>query len=394
MSHLLDLVRLSKGEKEARGLVYTPAEIAQQPDTWKTTIQTLTLLSAEIQAFLEGAGLKDTPERRPTILLAGAGTSDYIGRSLALLLRKQWDCEVLAVPSTDLLTSFEAYILPDRRYLCISFSRSGDSPEGVAVLEHAIEHYPGMAQVIVTCNPHSRMYALGHAHKAGFVIVLDDAVNDRSLAMTSSFTNMVIAGQCLAHAWDLETYRPVLDRMAESAAELLTTASAVASRIATRHFKRVILVGSDAYAAIAKESALKVLEMSSGLILTSSETVLGLRHGPMAALNSETLFVCFLSGENSKQSYELDLVREVHTKGISGHILVIGNEGSKAAVEALGVEYLSVPGDLPDAYGAPVDVIFGQLLGLFCSIENGMKPDAPSPDGVINRVVQDFAIYR
>jgi tagatose-6-phosphate ketose/aldose isomerase len=40
-----------------------------------------------------------------------------------------------------------------------------------------------------------------------------------------------------------------------------------------------------------------------------------------------------------------------------------------------------------------VDVIFGQLLGLFCSVAHKLKPDSPSPDGVINRVVQKFKIY-
>jgi hypothetical protein len=34
-----------------------------------------------------------------------------------------------------------------------------------------------------------------------------------------------------------------------------------------------------------------------------------------------------------------------------------------------------------------VDVIFGQMLGLFASLELGLLPDAPSPSGVISRVV-------
>ena len=34
-------------------------------------------------------------------------------------------------------------------------------------------------------------------------LVLDEAVNDRGLAMTSSFSNMVLAGQCVAQLDDL-----------------------------------------------------------------------------------------------------------------------------------------------------------------------------------------------
>jgi tagatose-6-phosphate ketose/aldose isomerase len=40
-----------------------------------------------------------------------------------------------------------------------------------------------------------------------------------------------------------------------------------------------------------------------------------------------------------------------------------------------------------------VDVIVGQLLGLFFSIRNGLTPDSPSPSGVISRVVSHVKIY-
>jgi len=46
-----------------------------------------------------------------------------------------------------------------------------------------------------------------------------------------------------------------------------------------------------------------------------------------------------------------------------------------------------------DAYRPLVDVIFGQLFGLFSSIELGLKPDSPSHAGVISRVVPRFTIY-
>jgi tagatose-6-phosphate ketose/aldose isomerase len=391
---LLELVALPEEEKQERGLQYTPAEIAQQPASWKTTFASFEHDLPRLTSFLAQAGVWSALAERPTVLLTGAGTSDYIGRTLVLLLREQWSCEVLAVPSTSLLTSFDAYLVPGKKYLCISFSRSGDSPEGVSVLEQAMERYPDMAQLVVTCNAQSRMFALGNAHPRGYVAVLDDAVNDRSLAMTSSFTNMVVYGQCLAHAATLKAYGPILDQMAGSAELFLTRASARARSLASRNFRRVCFVGSDALAAVAQEAALKVLEMTSGEVQTMSETVLGLRHGPMAALNNQTLFVCFLSGEPLKQPYELDLVREVEDKGITAQTLVIGSEQDSEAAQDTHAEYLAIPGRTPDAYRAPLDVMFGQLLGLFSSIEHGMKPDAPSPQGVISRVVQDFRMYR
>jgi tagatose-6-phosphate ketose/aldose isomerase len=47
----------------------------------------------------------------------------------------------------------------------------------------------------------------------------------------------------------------------------------------------------------------------------------------------------------------------------------------------------------PDALRPPLDVIFGQLLGLFCSLEAGLAPDTPSPSGAISRVVSQVRIH-
>ena len=69
----------------------------------------------------------------PTVFLIGAGTSDYVGRCLVHVLRRLWKCEVIAIPSTSLLTHAEEWLIPGQRYVWISFSRSGDSPEGVSV---------------------------------------------------------------------------------------------------------------------------------------------------------------------------------------------------------------------------------------------------------------------
>jgi tagatose-6-phosphate ketose/aldose isomerase len=59
-------------------------------------------------------------------------------------------------------------------------------------------------------------------------------------------------------------------------------------------------------------------------------------------------------------------------------------------------DFVLTPGTkeaVPDLYRPVLDVIFGQLLGLFASIHFGLKPDVPSPDAVINRVVQNIDIY-
>ena len=132
---LLALVDASEKEKEARGILYTPNEILRQPSTWRRTHKICAERRPELSQFLRTVGIGAEQGSRPVVFLVGAGTSDYVGRALTPLLHRLWGCEVWAVPSTDLLTNFEDLVFADRPYLWISFSRSGDSSEGLAVLE-------------------------------------------------------------------------------------------------------------------------------------------------------------------------------------------------------------------------------------------------------------------
>lgn len=397
MSRLLNLIRLDKEEKAKRGLSHTPSEIAQQPDTWATTFLNFQQRLPEIQSFLQSKGVglvAAATSRQPIVFLIGAGTSDYIGQSLVALLRQKWQCEVSAVPSTDLLTNFEDYILRDRRYLWISFSRSGDSPEGVNVLEKALKDYPSISHVIVSCNAAGKMILDHQNDPRVFGLLLDDAVNDRGLAMTSSYSNMVVCGQCLAHTWTLEQYEPILQSLIAAGEKFLEVAPEYAADLAEGPYTRVCFVGSGPMKAVATECALKVSELSAGRIQSMSESTLGLRHGPLAALNAETLFVSYISSDSRRRRYEADLLREIGKKGVVQTRVAVGLEISKEIQEVC--EVFLTPGSrvsIPDTYRPPLDVIFGQLLGLFFSIHCNLKPDIPSPSGAITRVVQNVPIH-
>jgi tagatose-6-phosphate ketose/aldose isomerase len=390
---LSSFVDLPMAEKEARGLQFTPAEIAQQPQTWKTTLQIFEQQQERITAFLDAVGVRAAVEQRPVVMLVGAGTSDYVGDALGSLLRQKWGCEVSSVASTDLLPDMEEYVLRDRKYLWISFSRSGDSPEGVAVLEQALAHYPGVSHLVVTCNANARMAALCEDEERACVVVLDDSVNDRSLAMTSSFTNMIVMGQCLANAWSIDGYRPILEQLVHAGTHLLPRAAVQAEELAGRHFARICFIGGGAFASVAEESALKVLEMTAGQVKTMWETVLGLRHGPMAALDRQTLFICFVSGDTRRAQYARDLLREIGEKGVVAERIAVGPMFAEKEFSSACELYLPLDIDVEDAYRPVVDVIFGQLLGLYCSVAHELKPDSPSANGVISRVVQKFRIY-
>jgi len=304
------LLELSAAERESLGLVHTLREILQQPQTWRGTYEKVQASATEIAEFLTRAGVGEQRATPLNVLLVGAGTSDYIGKSVCALLQKEWSCNVQAVPSTDLLTNVEDHILPDIDYLWISFSRSGDSSEGVAVLVQALTVHPRIKHLVVTCNEAGQMARLGN-HDNVLSFVLDDIVNDRGLAMTSSFSNMVIAAQALAHIQTLQAYGSVVETMAASASMVLPVAASLCERLVDEGFSRICFLGSGPLKAAAIESALKVTELTGGRVVALSESFLGLRHGPLSAIDHETLVVGFLSASERRRAFELDLIQEV-----------------------------------------------------------------------------------
>lgn len=393
MDPLSTLLDLSAEEKRARGLEHTPQEIAQQPGTWISTFDSLQARQEELKNFLSRCGVDGPAQERPTIFLVGAGTSDYIGRSLHHLLRVHWQCEVIPVASTSLLTDFSEYVLREKRYLWISFSRSGDSPEGVAVLDRALEECPNVSHVLITCHANGRMSKAVDGRENCLSIVLDDTVNDRGLAMTSSFTNMVLAGQILAHTWSMDDYEAILKALVSGAEELLPRAAGLAAELTTGGYRRACFVGSGVLAGAALECALKLLELTAGRVQTMTQPTLALRHGPMAALDKDTLFVSLVSSQPRRRQYEVDLLREIGSKELVRTRVAVATQPDLLRADA---EYVLTPQSqlpIPDLYRPVLDVIFGQLLGLFASIQCGLKPDIPSPNGAISRVVQNVDIH-
>jgi len=389
------MLEMPEAEKRERGLEHTPREISQQPGTWRQTYQVCRDLSQELAPVLKNLMGAGRGVGRSTFYLIGAGTSDYVGRALAPLLRRQWQADVWALPSTTLLTDFDDFHRPDHQYLWISFSRSGDSPEGVALLQRALDQAPAIHHIVITCNQRGQMAQLCARYpQQAIAVVLGEAVNDRGLAMTSSFTNMLLAGQCLAHIDNLEPFGEVVAQLSETGAQFLPAASEVAEAITTLGCPRACFVGSGALRACADESALKVVELSAGKITTLAESPLGLRHGPMSSVDGHALFVAYLSSEPRRRGYELDLLREMDRKKLGRVRAVVTLQGIDD-VSPLTDYCLSLdcPADFPDFYRPVLDVMLGQLIGLFGSLRCGLKPDSPSPNGAITRVVQPIKLY-
>jgi tagatose-6-phosphate ketose/aldose isomerase len=384
------LLASSVEEQERIGLRHTLREIAQQPATW---LETANLVAASVEPVARAVALLDG-STRGTIALTGSGSSLYAGECLAPGLQAALGLSVHAVSAGELLIHPTSFLPASGPCLLVSFGRSGNSPESCGAIDAVREAAPECSHLLITCNPQGGLATRYAQERRVTCIVLDEKTNDRSLVMTSSFTNMVLAARLLARRGDATGYRAEGARVARAGARvLLEHSDALAAAGRASHGSAVYLGTGGRYGS-ARESALKMLEMTGGRVKTFAETYLGLRHGPMCAIDEDTLVVGFLSSDPVARAYEADLLHELQRKRLGGRRVLVGRDVPADLVSGRDVA-VEVPelGALGDAGTPVVDVLVGQLLALFRCLALGLRPDLPSDDGVINRVVEEFALH-
>jgi tagatose-6-phosphate ketose/aldose isomerase len=380
-------VLLGRTEKQQHELGYfhTLREILQQPATWLRTGRELASIGNELLRGIDGAKL---------LVLTGSGSSQYAGECLRLTLQNELAIPAETVAGGDLLTHGGAAFGPARPGVMLSLARSGDSPESVAAVAAMLEAERAIRHLVITCNAAGKLATAYAGDPRVQVVVLADETNDRSLVMTSSFTNMVLAGRFLGMLRTHGRYEALASSLSARAQELLDAHFDSLAELARRDFRRVLFLADGPAVGAAHESALKMTEMTAGRIVTMHETYLGLRHGPMSAVHADTLVVCFLSCNPLVRAYEVDLVRELNEKGLGMAKLLFGEDIPADLVQRNDV-LIECEGlrELGDENLPILNVVIGQLLGFFRCMKEGLKPDSPSDDGVINRVVQGFTLH-
>jgi tagatose-6-phosphate ketose/aldose isomerase len=359
----------------------TAEEIAQQPALWRELGASLQSRAAEVAAFLGGC-LHDPRQR---VILTGAGSSCYVGEIAADELNAAWPAQVRAVATTSLLTHPELYLEPGAPTLLVSFARSGGSPESLAAVDLVRGMVAEARFLNITCNAQGQLARQGATDARTFNLLMPAASCDRGFAMTSSFTCMLLAALCMLGKGE---WRERLAALAQAGEAALRDWAAPVAALAAQAVQRVVYLGSGPLEALARESALKILELTGGRVLAMSNTALGFRHGPKSALNRQSLVVLFRSSKALARRYEDDLLQELRRDGIAGTVVTVGSDADFALAAP------GLAGQLPDAWLAPLWLLMAQQYALHRSAALGLTPDNPFADGTVNRVVQGVTIYR
>jgi tagatose-6-phosphate ketose/aldose isomerase len=384
-----ELLAHAEAEQISRGYGHTFREILQQPDTWRDTCGRVLEASPAIGRMADGIA---------SVVLTGSGSSLFAGECVRLALQRDLGITTAAIGAGDLLTQGTAALPSGRPGLLISIARSGDSPESAAAISLLLDAEPQMRHLAITCNPAGRLATEYGGDPRVEVIMLDDRTNDRSLAMTSSVTNMALAarfvgmGHAMRHAPN--RYRLLCERLSRACEELLRSALDPLARVAALGFRRAVFLGNGSRFGAAREAALKMLEMTDGRVATLAETYLGVRHGPLSFIHKDTLVVCFLSSDALVRAYESDLIRGLDRKQLGAAKVIVG-ENIPPALLRDGDTALECPGlaEIGDDNAPVLDAVVGQLLAFFRCLAEGLHPDSPCVSGAIHRVVESFPLY-
>jgi tagatose-6-phosphate ketose/aldose isomerase len=368
------------------GAIHTAREISQQPVLWLKIWEEANARRPEIEKFFR------TTQSARRIILTGAGTSAFIGLSLRGAFQRGRGILTEAISTTDLVSHPQDYLLPEVPTLLVHFARSGNSPESAAVVRIADEICQKCFHLVITCNPEG-LLAMSPSPNPKHVYTLPAEANDQSLAMTSSYSGMLLAGKLLANIEAVADQKSTVQALAKYAERVLTNHVAELKEIAALDFKRAVFLGGGPLYGTATEGHLKLQELTDGQVICKNDSYLGFRHGPKAVIDSHTLVVYTFSNDKHAQQYEKDLVgamkkgtpplaevgiAETAPEGISlDHLITLSTDAT-----TVDEEFLTVAAIVP-----------AQLLGFFKSLQLGMKPDAPSATGAITRVVEGVQIY-
>lgn len=141
--------------------------------------------------------LSPVVERISSLVLSGSGSSEFAGDCVRMVLQEELSVNAQAIPGGTLLTHGSHAVSIGRPGLMVSVARSGDSPESVGALALMLKTESRFRHLVLTCNRQGSLASTFREDSRVTVIALDDCTNDRSLVMTSSFTNLVMAARFL-----------------------------------------------------------------------------------------------------------------------------------------------------------------------------------------------------
>lgn len=337
---------------------HTWKEILSQGTVWQAVLEELRE-SRAIAEILRAGG-----NRRQWVFI-GCGTSFYLAEAAAIswtLLTRQ---PASAIPASEVLLFPELIRAEGTDLQAVVISRSGRTSEAVRaakVLRQEL-HIPTVG---ITCAVNSEL-----EKSCNISIVLRPA-DEQSTVMTRSFTSMLLSLQVLAARQAGNS--SFVDKVGAMADHFAPRISAIAEQMEAfvdKHsFADYVFLGQGPFHGIAREAALKVMEMSCSY--SQFFHALEFRHGPKAIVSAATCLTFFLS--DSAYGEETEVLEEM--KELGGVILAVCNRAS-AEVRRSSDLVVELGLDGEELVRLVPSIVPCQLFGYFSGLAKGLNPDQP-----------------
>ena len=160
----------------------------------------------------------------------------------------------------------------------------------VSLAEHMLRE---CHQLVFTCNEQGALYQRCREGRNSLAILLPAETHDRGFAMTSSFTAMMLAARMVFDRREI----PGVALISSAPENLIDQHNPTLRDLAAENYSRVVYLGSNGFKALAREAALKLLELTDGKIVAAFDSPLGFRHGPKTIVTRDTLLFVFISND-------------------------------------------------------------------------------------------------
>lgn len=371
--------------------VITASEIENQPIIWEKLADELEKNKQAITDFMS----KVMAEKDLRIIFTGAGSSAFIGESMSLLLAGKYGLRSESIHTTEIVATPEE-LLFDVPTLLVSYSRSGSSPESCGAIETAQKYISNLYNLIIVCNPDSALAKFNLPEEKTLFFNVPEEASDRGFAMTCSVSCMSLATWTIFGGNDFDLHVQQIRKLAQVIPDEFRRIQPLAEKIAVWPYDRIVYLGFGALRGLAREGAVKSMELTDGAVATLYDTPTGFRHGPKTILKDLTLTVLMASPKHLASEYDEDMIRELITQKKCYKVAVLSDRALNHNIDDADYVYeYSLPSEVAGEEIAAYiyDLMFIQILSFEKSLAMGMTTDNPCPGGEVNRVVQGIILH-
>lgn len=331
-------------------------EITQQAEALAACVKAVNSRKNDIVSFYQAT----QPDE---ILFVGCTSPYYVGKSAAYYWQSALGVPVQASTASEYVQFPHRFHSPrSERPLLVAISRSGKTSETTWAMEDFERRFPGRT-MLITCAPEAPMAKL-----ASLTIAVPEGMEE-TLAQTKSFSAMYLAAQMVcALLAGQEAIREKLEQASALVEKVIQQAEPVIRDILDREIENIFVIGSGPHYGIARDGALKIMEMSLSEVMCFP--FLESRHGPKSIIGEKSLVVGLCS--RAGQADESQVMREYTTKHAAITVAVTP-DSAWAAENSL--YHIPVGCDWPDPIlGLPYLPVV-QLMAYYRALAKDVNPD-------------------